>query len=596
MRTDSNTVLSLSSGVPPKASKPPKAPQENEASFDRDFNNAKEILAPKPAPEKALRKADSTAPTPLVATEGVSSKIHQGDVEEGDHISEVVGVKSSDATEIATELSDEGGNVLQFEGDKLPKPVPVAVIEEDTFLPASDLQSNVFQPSIFFDKKEQSQPTEIKLDAGFSSFDGSLVALSADKSSADLGEFSGNLADDGFLVDSSVDKSLVNLNTDKSLVNLDIDESLVNLGADAPLVNGEKVNRSGQFNSDYFNSIDSKSSVTEEVESNVLPLTLSSLVVEPLKANSLSPEAPFIETQNEDELSWVLSQMDGSNSKLAPTNLEFAISPDKAKRDKEYGVTLLAGDIVKSNRAEPTLSSFSMGGTVSPAIADASLNEKLLDSFDVEEMIFIDEPIELRKKEQETLMSRMSVPIDGKVGDEGSTGGLNSSLLNNSGVARPAFNLATATNGPPVNLAMNLPPSHPGWAGEISQKVSWVARDGGHTAHIRLDPPELGSLTVKISVDNDSNTQVSFMAATPQARDLLEGQMSRLRDMLAQQGMDLSRADVDVSQQDASSMQRGMEQNNRSNRGDIASQDELDEDLISSNVSYVSATGVDYYA
>ncbi len=587
MRTDSNTVLSLSSGVPPKASKPPKAPQENEASFDRDFNNAKEILAPKPAPEKALRKADSTAPTPLVATEGVSSKIHQGDVEEGDHISEVVGVKSSDATEIATELSDEGGNVLQFEGDKLPKPVPVAVIEEDTFLPASDLQSNVFQPSIFFDKKEQSQPTEIKLDAGFSSFDGSLVALSADKSSADLGEFSGNLADDGFLVDSSVDKSLVNL---------DIDESLVNLGADAPLVNGEKVNRSGQFNSDYFNSIDSKSSVTEEVESNVLPLTLSSLVVEPLKANSLSPEAPFIETQNEDELSWVLSQMDGSNSKLAPTNLEFAISPDKAKRDKEYGVTLLAGDIVKSNRAEPTLSSFSMGGTVSPAIADASLNEKLLDSFDVEEMIFIDEPIELRKKEQETLMSRMSVPIDGKVGDEGSTGGLNSSLLNNSGVARPAFNLATATNGPPVNLAMNLPPSHPGWAGEISQKVSWVARDGGHTAHIRLDPPELGSLTVKISVDNDSNTQVSFMAATPQARDLLEGQMSRLRDMLAQQGMDLSRADVDVSQQDASSMQRGMEQNNRSNRGDIASQDELDEDLISSNVSYVSATGVDYYA
>jgi flagellar hook-length control protein FliK len=182
------------------------------------------------------------------------------------------------------------------------------------------------------------------------------------------------------------------------------------------------------------------------------------------------------------------------------------------------------------------------------------------------------------------------------VGDEGSTGGLSSSLLNNSGVTRPAFNLATATNGPPVNLTMNLPPSHPGWAGEISQKVSWVARDGGHTAHIRLDPPELGSLTVKISVDNDSNTQVSFMAATPQVRDLLEGQMSRLRDMLAQQGMDLSRADVDVSHQDASSMQRGTEQNNRSNRGDIASQDELDEDLISSNVSYVSATGVDYYA
>ncbi len=572
MRTDSNTVLSLSSGVSPKASKPPKVPQENEASFDRDFNNAKEIFAPKPVQvaEKPLKKADSAASTPLVATEGVPSKANQGDVEESDHISEVISAKSSDTTAIATESSDEGGNVLQFKGDKLPKSVPVAVIEEDTLLPTSDLQSNVFQPSNLVDSKEQSQSTEIELGAEFSSFDDSLVALSAGESSVDLDEFSANLAEDEFLVDSSVGESLTN---------------------------SGNANRGGEFNSDYFNSIVSKSSVTEEGESSVLasPSILSSLVVEPLKANSLSTEVSSIETQNKDELSWVLAQMDGSNSKLETTSLEFAISPDEAKRDKEYGVTLLAGDIIKGNRAEPTLSPFTMGGA-SPAIADVSLNENVLDSMDVEEMVFIDEPIELRKKEQETLMSRMSVPIDGKVGDEGSTGGLSSSLLNNSGVTRHAFNLATATNGPPVNLTMNLPPSHPGWAGEISQKVSWVARDGGHTAHIRLDPPELGSLTVKISVDNDSNTQVSFMAATPQVRDLLEGQMSRLRDMLAQQGMDLSRADVDVSHQDASSMQRGTEQNNRSNRGDIASQDELDEDLISSNVSYVSATGVDYYA
>jgi flagellar hook-length control protein FliK len=572
MRTDSNTVLSLSSGVSPKASKPPKVPQENEASFDRDFNNAKEIFAPKPAQvaEKPLKKADSAASTPLVATEGVPSKANQGDVEESDHISEVISAKSSDTTAIATESSDEGGNVLQFKGDKLPKSVPVAVIEEDTLLPTSDLQSNVFQPSNLVDSKEQSQSTEIELGAEFSSFDDSLIALSAGESSVDLDEFSANLAEDEFLVDSSVGESLTN---------------------------SGNANRGGEFNSDYFNSIVSKSSVTEEGESSVLasPSILSSLVVEPLKANSLSTEVSSIETQNKDELSWVLAQMDGSNSKLETTSLEFAISPDEAKRDKEYGVTLLAGDIIKGNRAEPTLSPFTMGGGA-PAIADVSLNENVLDSMDVEEMVFIDEPIELRKKEQETLMSRMSVPIDGKVGDEGSTGGLSSSLLNNSGVTRHAFNLATATNGPPVNLTMNLPPSHPGWAGEISQKVSWVARDGGHTAHIRLDPPELGSLTVKISVDNDSNTQVSFMAATPQVRDLLEGQMSRLRDMLAQQGMDLSRADVDVSHQDASSMQRGTEQNNRSNRGDIASQDELDEDLISSNVSYVSATGVDYYA
>jgi flagellar hook-length control protein FliK len=131
----------------------------------------------------------------------------------------------------------------------------------------------------------------------------------------------------------------------------------------------------------------------------------------------------------------------------------------------------------------------------------------------------------------------------------------------------------------------------------MSQKVAWIARDGGHTAHIRLDPPELGSLTVKVSVDSDSNTQISFIAATPQARDLLEGQMGRLREMLAQQGMDLSRADVDVSQQDTSGAQdRANNRNGGSPQGGVAGSDDIDEELIPRNLSYVSASGVDYYA
>ncbi|MGP3427023.1 hypothetical protein ACTVFR_22770 [Escherichia coli] len=59
----------------------------------------------------------------------------------------------------------------------------------------------------------------------------------------------------------------------------------------------------------------------------------------------------------------------------------------------------------------------------------------------------------------------------------------------------------------------------------------------------------------------------------------------------------MSRADVDVSQQDTSGAQdRANNRNNGSSQSGVASSDEVDEELIAKNLSYVSASGVDYYA
>ena len=421
----------------------------------------------------------------------------KGEVEKNaDHIL----VRASGEATTSAVLNGESGNVLQLEGDILPKTTSIAEAEEGAQLPVSDLKdSNLHSPPLLDAHGILEEPT---------------------------------LRDSDYLV-SNVDESLVVSDTGKSLGDL------------AAGTGGR------QLNVGDLNETDSEGDML------ISPaVSLPSATVNSPKLDSTGS----LPSTGEGELSWVLSQMNASNSKLKSTDSVGSISSDVGK--------IGAGD---------------------------DLGLDITESFGIEGADFIDEPIELRKKEQEALIGRMSAQIDGKVADENLSGGLNSSLANSS-VSRSAFSLAAGPNGTPANLAMNLPPNHPGWADEISQKVSWVAREGGHTAHIRLDPPELGSLTVKISVDNDSNTQVSFIAATPQARDLLEGQMSRLRDMLAQQGMDLSRAEVDVSQQDASGMQRGNEENNRSSRGDIASQEELDEDLIASNASYVSATGVDYYA
>lgn len=209
--------------------------------------------------------------------------------------------------------------------------------------------------------------------------------------------------------------------------------------------------------------------------------------------------------------------------------------------------------------------------------------------------------VELRKKEQDALISKMTAADASQKGAD--IGGLGSSLqsANNPAgrlSAALAPNLQGAPQGAQQNLAMNVPPNHPGWAGEMSQKVAWVAQAGGHSAHIKLDPPELGSLTVKVSVDSDNNTQVSFVAATPQAKELLDNQMGRLREMLAQQGMDLSSVDVGVSQQNTSGNQyQGTEQggNSDSNLGSFLTKGE-EESAVPQNISYVSPSGIDYYA
>ena len=64
-----------------------------------------------------------------------------------------------------------------------------------------------------------------------------------------------------------------------------------------------------------------------------------------------------------------------------------------------------------------------------------------------------------------------------------------------------------------------------------------MVSNGIQQAEIRLDPPELGHLTVKIQIQGDQ-TQVQFHVAQSQTRDIVEQAMPRLRDMLAQEGLD----------------------------------------------------------
>ncbi len=78
---------------------------------------------------------------------------------------------------------------------------------------------------------------------------------------------------------------------------------------------------------------------------------------------------------------------------------------------------------------------------------------------------------------------------------------------------------------------------------QLSEKVRWMINSRSSLAEIRLDPPELGSMQVRVNISGDT-ANVNFVVQTQHAKDALAEAENRLRDMLAEQGITLGESFV----------------------------------------------------
>ncbi|VEF25327.1 Flagellar hook-length control protein [Shewanella baltica] len=127
----------------------------------------------------------------------------------------------------------------------------------------------------------------------------------------------------------------------------------------------------------------------------------------------------------------------------------------------------------------------------------------------------------------------------------------------------------------------------------MKQQLITMVSQGIQHAEIRLDPPELGHMLVKIQVHGDQ-TQVQFHVTQTQTRDLVEQAMPRLRELLQEQGMQL--ADSHVSQ-------GGQGERREGGFGDGGGSNGADVDEISAEELHLALnqatsvnSGIDYYA
>jgi len=148
---------------------------------------------------------------------------------------------------------------------------------------------------------------------------------------------------------------------------------------------------------------------------------------------------------------------------------------------------------------------------------------------------------------------------------------------------------------PPTTVpsqSLNLPLQHPKWADSMAERVVWMANQRTQSAEIRLNPANLGQLEIKLSL-NDEQASVAINVQNAQVREAVETALPRLREILAESGIQLQ--DASVSDQREQS-QQPQEQDIHTAGDDDAGQ--LEQEMgFPSHVSLIErAGGVDFYA
>jgi flagellar hook-length control protein FliK len=94
-----------------------------------------------------------------------------------------------------------------------------------------------------------------------------------------------------------------------------------------------------------------------------------------------------------------------------------------------------------------------------------------------------------------------------------------------------------------VNASIESPVRSPAFANELGEKVVWLAGRQGQLADLSLNPPQMGALEVRLTVSGGEAT-AQFFSANPLVRDAIDAALPRLRELMAQAGLNLGEAEV----------------------------------------------------
>lgn len=98
-------------------------------------------------------------------------------------------------------------------------------------------------------------------------------------------------------------------------------------------------------------------------------------------------------------------------------------------------------------------------------------------------------------------------------------------------------------------FTMNTHINQPDWGNEFNRRINFMINNDLKHAELRLDPPELGRINIKISMNQDQASMV-FTSAHGNVREAIENTLPRLRELLLESGIQLGDANVDGQQKE----------------------------------------------
>ena len=236
-------------------------------------------------------------------------------------------------------------------------------------------------------------------------------------------------------------------------------------------------------------------------------------------------------------------------------------------------------------------------GTKTLAVDTSKLNAEnvLSDSEDVSEELQLKDSLRHNDK-LDNIISSLRAEADKPIfnHNQGSSG--LSTLTMGATASGKLFNQTTSSNMLTQQNALQQPielqAKHA--SAMVGERILMMLAQGKQEVTIRLDPAELGSMLIKLQVQQDQ-LQVTIQTQMGQSRDIIEQNLPRLREQLAQQGINLSEANVEQqSKQQQSNSQESQQTAASLTRGEEAMLDEQSEWLTTQIP--LPAQGIDYYA
>ncbi|WP_413701312.1 flagellar hook-length control protein FliK [Psychromonas sp. KJ10-10] len=131
----------------------------------------------------------------------------------------------------------------------------------------------------------------------------------------------------------------------------------------------------------------------------------------------------------------------------------------------------------------------------------------------------------------------------------------------------------------------------------VGERIMMMLNQGKQEVTIRLDPAELGSMHIKMQVQQEQ-LHVAIQTQVGQSRDIIEQNLPRLREQLAQQGINLGEASVEQQSKQNQSNSQGSSHSAGSAQGSS----NLGEGFVEEQSEFfptqipLPAQGIDYYA